>query len=125
MIKKKIVWQADAFELVAHAGGGKICRAPAAMVFDPYQPLILVSRVYPEGCEEAACLASAVAEAIFTHGVRPDEVHVRMGKAKGLDALSRDAGFMLGLCDDLPELAAVKKELAEYMRSALASGGVC
>lgn len=121
-MKKKIVWQADAFELIAPAGGGEIFRAPAAMVFDPHQPFILVSRVYPQGCEEAACLASAVAEAMFTHGVRPDEVHVRMGKEKIIMSLARDAGFMLTLCDELRDLAAVKKDMAEYMRSALAAG---
>ena len=123
-MKKTIVWQADAFELIAPGADGKTVRAPAAMVLDPHQPFILVSRVYPEGCEEAACLASAVAEAIFSHQVRPDEVHVRMGKEKIIMSLARDAGFMITLCDELRELAAVKKDMAGYMRSALAAGVV-
>lgn len=123
MIKKKVVWQADAFTLIAPGEAGAAVRLPAALVFDPHQPFILVSRVFPEGLGEAACLAAAVEEALFAHGATPSEVCVRMGKQKGLESLAAKAGFTLVLCDELRELAAVKEGLAEHLRGAFGVRG--
>jgi hypothetical protein len=121
MIKKKIVWQADAFALIAPIGAEGGARFPAALVFDPHQPFILASRVYPDGFCEPACLLAAVEEAMFTYGVTPTELHVRWGKEKGLESLAARAGFTLVLCDELRELSAVKKDLADHMRGAFAA----
>lgn len=120
-IKKKIVWQADAFALIAPAGVEGGARFPAGLVFDPHEPFILASRVYPEGFSEPACLLAAVEEAMFTYGVTPNEVHVRWGKEKDLLSLAARAGFRLVLRDELRELAAVKKDMADHMRSAFAA----
>ena len=119
MIKKKIVWQADAFALISPSGSGEAVRAPVGFVFDPHEPFILASRVFPAGYSDSACLLAAVEEAIFTYGVTPVEVHVRWGKEKALESLAAKAGFTLVLCDELRELAAVKRDLAEHMRNAL------
>lgn len=119
MIKRKIVWQADAFDLIAPSAAGAV-RIPAGFVFDPHEPFILASRVYPEGLGEPACLAAAVEEAMFTYGVIPSEVHVRIGKEKDLMALAKKKGFTVGLYDELPELAAVKEDMAKYLRRGFA-----
>lgn len=118
-MKKKIVWQADAFELVASAGR-RTERIPTAMVFDPHEPYFLVSRVFPESYTEAMCLKSAVEEALFTYGVKPDQVEVRWGKEKALEGLAARTGFGLVLRENLEELAAVKADFGRYAKNALA-----
>ncbi|UPT74161.1 MAG: hypothetical protein M0D55_20500 [Elusimicrobiota bacterium] len=121
VLRRKIVWQADAFAIIA-PWEGKVERVPSAMVFDPHQPFILVSRVFPEAMSEAACLLAAVEEALFTYGVTPTEVQVRWGKGKrnrALEALAARTGFRLVLCDELRELAEVKADLGEFARSVL------
>lgn len=123
MIKKKIVWQADAFALIAPGGAGEAVRTPVGFVFDPHEPFILASRVFPEGYSDSACLLAAVEEAMFTYGVTPSEVHVRWGKEKALESLAAKAGFRLVLCDELRELAAVKEDLAKHLRGAFAALG--
>jgi hypothetical protein len=120
-LRRTIVWQADAFALIA-PWEGKVQRVPSAMVFDPHQPYILVSRVFPEGMAEEKCLVAAVEEALFVYGVTPTEVRVRWGKGKGnraLEALAARSGFRLVLCDELRELAEVKADLGDYARRAL------
>lgn len=124
MIKKKIVWQADAFALIAPAGGNNSLRAPVGFVFDPHAPFILASRVFPVGYSESACLLAAVKEAMLTHGVTPSEVCVRFGKEKALQSLAAKSGFTLVICDELPELAAVKQDMAKCMRGAFELAGI-
>jgi hypothetical protein len=121
MSKKKIVWQADAFELIAPSGGPEAFRAPVGLVFDPHEPFILASRIFPPGFSEPACLRAAVEEAMLTYGVTPAEVHVRWGKEKLLMSLAAKAGFTLTLCDELRELAAVKEDMAAHLRSVFAA----
>lgn len=121
MIKKTIVWQADVFTLIAPAGAGKTVRFPAGFVFDPYQPFILASRVFPEGWSDSACLNAAVEEAMLTYGVTPSEVCVRVGNGGALESLAAKAGFTLVLCDELRELAAVREDLVKHLRGAFAA----
>ena len=123
-MKRTIVWQADVFDLIAPAGGGKVFRAPVGFVFDPHEPFILASRVFPEGTSEVACLTAAVEEAMLTYRVTPTYVHVKFDKGRALDSLAAKAGFTLTLCDELRELAVVKKDMAEHMRSAFAAADV-
>jgi hypothetical protein len=117
-MKRKIVWQADVFDLIAPAGAGKVFRAPVGFVFDPHEPFILGSRVFPPGANEAACLTAAVEEAMLTYRVTPTEVHVKFNKGRALDALAAKAGFTLTLCDELRELAAVRDDMAKCLRGA-------
>ncbi len=124
MIKKTVVWQADAFALIAPSGAGEPVRLPVGFVFDPHAPFILTSRVFPEGSSEAACLVAAVEEAMFTYGVKPTEVQVKWGKDKALEPLAAKAGFTLVLCDELRELAAVKEDMGAYARSFFAAAGL-
>ena len=119
MIKKKIVWQAEVFTLIMPLGAGETFRAPVGFVFDPHEAFILGSRVYPDGTDDSACLLAALEEAIFTYGVNPTDVCVLFGKEKVLQPLAAKVGFTLVLCDELRELAAAKRELAEQMRGAL------
>lgn len=121
MIKKTVVWQADVFTLIAPAGAGKTGRFPAGFVFDPHEPFILASRVFPEGCSESACLKAAVEEAMLTYGVTPSEVCVRLGKEKALKSLAARAGFTLVLCDELKELSAVREDMVKHLRAAFAA----
>lgn len=121
MIKKTIVWQADVFTLIAPAGAGEAVRSPVGFVFDPHEPFILASRVFPAGHSDSACLLAAVEEAMFTYGVTPTEVQVRWGKEKALDSLAARAGFTLVICDELRELAAVREDLAKHLRVAFAA----
>lgn len=123
MIKKTIVWQADVFTLVAPSGAGEAVRFPVGFVFDPHEPFILASRVFPAGHSDSACLLAAVEEALFTYGVTPAEVHVRWGKEKALQSLAAKAGFTLGICDELRELSAVREDMAKELRAAFAALG--
>lgn len=122
-IKKTIVWQADVFTLIAPSGGGKSVRFPTGFVFDPHEPFILASRVFPEGCSDSACLRAAVEEAMLTYGVTPTEVCVRLDKGRALDSLAAKAGFTLVLCDELRELSAVREDMAKQLRAAFAALG--
>lgn len=119
-LKKTVVWQADVFTLSAP---GTDYRAPVGFVLDPHAPRILVSRVFPPGRSDASCLAAAVKEAMFVSGLTPDEVVLRSKNSKALDVLARKAGFMIGLCDELRELEAVRKDMVEYLRVAFAAMG--
>lgn len=119
MIKKTVVWQADVFTLTAPSGvWGQGIRSPVGFVFDPHEPFILASRVFPAGHSEPACLLAAVEEAMFTYGVTPSTVQVRWGKEKALESLAAKAGFSLTLCDELRELSAVREDLAKHIRGA-------
>lgn len=120
MIKKTIVWQADVFTLTAPAGAGETVRFPVGVVFDPHEPFILGSRVYPPGYGESACLLAAVEEAMFTFGVTPAKVEVRWGKEKALESLAARTGFTLGICEELRELAALRKDMDKELRAAFA-----